>query len=179
MTRKATWLLAACILILVFSAGGCGYSFTVSGAQGSDSPIRALFVPVVENQTAESGLGVSLADALMEELVRTRRFKPAGQDEAGFVLLACVRSIHDEGLARRTGGNALTRRVRLIVDARLLDASSQVVWQETGISQHEDYVVSQLDSGLTRSARQDALMRLSVRLARSVGDRIATRIDGF
>ncbi len=180
MGRKAKGLLTAYILIpaLIFFAGGCGYSFTVSGVQ-DDASGRTLFVPVVENQTAESGLGVSLADAFMEELVRTRRFKSAGPEDAGFVLQATVRSIHDEGLARRTGGDAFTRRVRLIVDARLSDASARVVWQETGISQYEDYVVSQTDIGLTRSARQKALMRLSERLARNVGDRIATRIDDF
>ncbi|MDI6796519.1 MAG: LPS assembly lipoprotein LptE [Desulfatibacillaceae bacterium] len=180
MGRKVTGLLAVCIsiLALVFFAGGCGYSFTVSGIQ-DDAPGRALFVPVVENQTAESGLGVSLADAFLEELVRTRRFRPAGPDDAEFVLEATVRAIQDEGLARRTGGDAFTRRVRLIVDARLLDSSARVVWQETGLSQYEDFVVSQTDMGLTRSARQKALMRLSERLARSVGDRIATRIDAF
>lgn len=167
-----------CMALLAFLAGGCGYSLTVSGAQG-DGPERALFVPVVENQTAESGLGVQLADAFMEELVRTRRFVPAGRRDAGFVLWAAVRSIHDEGLARRTGGDAFTRRVRLVVDARLEDASGRTLWQEVGISQHEDYVVSQEDIQLTRSARQNALARLSERLARNVGDRISTGVEGF
>jgi Lipopolysaccharide-assembly len=62
----------ACAALLALGAGACGYRFT---AAGGDLPgqVRALYVPLFRNQTAEPEVEATFTAALRQELARAGR----------------------------------------------------------------------------------------------------------
>jgi outer membrane lipopolysaccharide assembly protein LptE/RlpB len=159
------WLIIGLLGILA----ACGYRF--SGAERYPGGVRTLFIGMLENQTSETGIEVTLADALVAEftLQRSRALvaSPGGADAhlSGVVKQVTIRTISSRGKDA-----AAERRVTVEVELKLTGRDGQVLWKATRITDNESYPVSE-DKFVTEFNRRAAETILSRRIAERIYNR--------
>lgn len=105
LTRNATSLATAATLALIVGGAGCssdpatGYSFTST----YDTSVRTVAVPVFDNATMETGLGVELTDAVAKEIQRATPWRVVARASADTELLATVTDVSRRTLSEARG----------------------------------------------------------------------------
>jgi len=161
-TPAAKWIFWMALLLFPL-CGGCGYHSANSGGNGPRLPV---FITVLENRTAETGLENRITNELVRELTADSRFLVSAPDEGGGILSGAVLSILEDSASRRVSGLSSERRLRVAVSLSLLGPEGRTVWKNNSLQDFETYVVVQEQPGLTSENRSRALIRLSTRLAR-------------
>jgi outer membrane lipopolysaccharide assembly protein LptE/RlpB len=149
------------LTITVMSA--CGYR--LSGSGSLPGGIQRVFISVLDNRTAETGLENTLTGDLRYEFIRYNR--NANPDEADAVLSGTVKSSRVETISRSGPNSSLERRVTVSVDLKLADRNGRAVWFAEGLSDNESYRV-EADSQTTDVNKRAALSALSKRLAENI-----------
>jgi hypothetical protein len=157
-------------LVLVSMAGAligaCGYRFAGDGEFPGGA--KQLFVSVLENRSAETGLEVPMTNALIFELTRSRgdayARDPAAADA---VLTGVIRSLRTVTISRQSSQVSLRRRVTAYVDLSLTDREGKTVWKVRRFSAKQEYDVGDDKSGTERN-RKEALESLSSKFAEKV-----------
>lgn len=161
--------LFAGVLLCVPLLFACGYRF--SG--GGDLPrgIRAVYVQMFDNRTAETGLENTITNDLIYELTRSGKVTVTDRERADAVLSGVIRALYIVTVARKSENAALERRVTVSVDLKLTDSDGKVVWSTKGFSANETYEVA--DAKLTTEKNKtDAIVALSKRLAERAFNRM-------
>ena len=171
-------LLRLVIPVLLMSLAACGYHF--SGGARPDDPVRTVFVPVLENETAETGLETRVTNDLIREFTREQKFRLAqGREKADVLLTGAIESLLDENAARRSSGDSALRRMRMVLSLELQDEDGRVLWSGNGISEHETYQVVEDNLAATQANKNQALSVLTARLAMKVRHRMEAYFEGF
>ena len=147
---------------LVLSA--CGYRFAGSGSLPGGT--QTVFVEVLENRTAETGIENTFTADLRFEFVRSKM--TATRSEAEGILSGVIRSLRVETIARTSQTVSQERRVTATVDLTLVDQDGKVLWSRKGISDSEAYRVTADDKPALDFNKRAAITRLSKRIGESV-----------
>jgi len=165
-------------VFVVLLLAGCGYHLRQSG-RPLGLQIRSLAVPMVKSPASTLGFEGEFTKIIREEFISHSSLELVSRDRADAILLASVSRINTRAIGYDITQNTIQdrtieyevtnkRRIWVRVDARLIDGKSgALVWEEKGIREQVDFVVSQ-DPIETRYNRQ-----LAVRsMARNVASRL-------
>ena len=153
----------------VFSA--CGYRFVGGGS--FPSGIRAVFVEVFENRTAETGVENILTNELIYEISRDTNTYLAGKNGAEGILSGSITSISTETVSWRGQNTAVERRLTARINIKLTDPAGKVVWSREGVSGTETYPVDE-DKQATEENKREAIALLFNRLAEGIYNQLTS-----
>ncbi len=153
-------------------AAACGYRFTPDGGALPEG-VRAVYVPVFENDTAEPGIGAWFTEAMRLELSRANR---EGGEASEARLLGRITDVRDPTAIYTTDAAGQVRRtsarVEAVVELRLFKGDA--ILRQIKVRGGEDYLVSPGTGGSLSILEDDANRRLALR-------RLAERLmrEGF
>jgi hypothetical protein len=152
---------AVLLLLAIAYSGGCGY--TVSARPGLPGGVSTLSVPIFENDTPETEVGVIMAAALADRARSEGRLSRRGAGEArllGRIELVRAVPVAFPAAAQGAGMYALSLQVRL----RLVPAPGGTPIIELVVSGREQYLAGRTPEE-TEALRRLALERLCERPA--------------
>jgi len=166
MTRSATAIALTAFLVLL----GCGYHFKGAGLEAPEG-VETIAIPVLGNQTAESGIESTVTGDLIYEFMRNKVVGVVEQSAADAVLEGRVRSLDVYTVAHTTRYDSDIQRVRVRLDLQLKTRDGRILWAVQGLSDDEPFQVSD-DRRTTERNKKEAIGLISERLAEKVHSRI-------
>jgi outer membrane lipopolysaccharide assembly protein LptE/RlpB len=182
-------------LLCVVLVSGCGYTFRGSGSS-LPPDVKKIYIPSVENNSTQIGLGDVMTNALREEFESYGAVSVVErQSEADAVLKVQVVDVKQSTSATRSNSNtSLQMDTTMFVAGELRRVSGPLLWRENRIRVTKTYgadqsavvtsspdfasgsISSQDLAGLSsreisRGQEQDALGNLAVEAARQVYDK--------
>ena len=155
------------VLFLLILVSGCGYRF--SGTGDFPEGTKSIFIPILENRTSESRLENQVTDDLIYEFTKNRKDILAGSiDDAEAVLYGIIHSISITTISRDDPNTSSERSVKISVDMKLVVPEGRVIWRVKGITSDEAYNVVPDDKYRTVQNRQEAISKVSQRLAEKI-----------
>lgn len=155
--KRFTALLALSVSII-----GCGYGF--AGGGGPPQGLETIFIRLIENQTAEIGIEITLTDQLKNEFIRKYKGEIVAEEQAQGILFGRITDVRTWTIARRNAQSSLEKRVSVTIDLTLKNQAGEVFWFTRGMSGTENYAVSQSDKALTESNKRQAINLVCLRL---------------
>ena len=148
---------------------GCAYYSTSATGSGGT---RSLAIPLLENESLESGIHQSLTDSLIQAFVADGALRMVEVDQADAVLQGVVVEVQEEPFTY--GNQADQYQITVFVNMTLYDSrNKQVVWEEKRLKGYGVYSATQS----REEARQDGLAEAFQILIRDVIDR--TQVGGW
>lgn len=164
-------------IIIVFGAAflwlaaGCGYRFSAGSRPGDN--IGTVYVAMVENQTAETGVESIFTNDLILEFMKNGN-TIAGRESADAVLSGSIDAMPIETVAYQGRITSIERRITAVVSLRLTDRAGQTLWSGAALSRSETYGILP-EKVATDHNKREAVRILSRRLAEDVYNRITER----
>ncbi len=151
------------ILLLILSAGGCGYRFSPAGEKLGQE-IKRVYVDVFTNNTPEANIEAGFRNAFIDQFIQGRRFKiVSSEGDADAVLKGDIRNLVLSPLAYRGAGN-LTVEKRITVTLALTLRAKGVpdtLWKEDNFIQWGDFAADFRDLNAAQAGQRDALSTLA------------------
>jgi len=131
-------------LFFVVAGWGCGYRL-VGTTIDVPGEIRSLSVGEFENRSREFGLDGRLRFALEREFYRRGLLRVVENPDAGeAVITGTIREFTTHPVAFDTRDEALEYEAEIVLDAQLKRrVDGEVLWEVSGMTAIEDYVVAQ------------------------------------
>jgi hypothetical protein len=159
------------IIFFLLVGTGCGYRFGGEGF-GPSPEIRSIAIPTFINETYEAGIETIVTNALLRELVKDRRVKVVGEDEADAIVEGTVKSFSISSVAYDPTGVVLEYRAWVTLDVFLRRGKKgPILWSKRGLMESDVYRISS-DVLLTEAEKDRSIERISVELARTVRRRL-------
>lgn len=168
--KKTTWLLLALALLNLH----CGYR--LSGRGNTLPPAaRTIAIPDFKNQTSRPQAEQFITFAVREEFIRRSKLNLVeAQAEADLVLEGTITAFKTEPVSYSAAGAANMYEVRLTMDVRLIDmTSNEMFYQGKGLTFHETY---ETDSADFFSQETGSLSRIGAKFASSI---VASILENF
>ncbi len=163
------------IIFFLLVGTGCGYRFGGEGF-GPSPEIRSVVIPTFINETYEAGIETIVTNALLRELIKDRRLKVVGEDEADAIMEGKVISFSISSVAYDPTGVVSQYRARVALDVLLKrNRTGEILWSERGITESNVYRVSS-DVLLTEAEKERAIEKIAGELARRIRRRL---FEGF
>ncbi|MFC1896449.1 LPS assembly lipoprotein LptE [Thermodesulfobacteriota bacterium] len=172
--RGKRWLWIGLFLL----AAGCGYRFSTPTEADCPHP-RLLFIPVFQNRTMESGLGSLVTNEVLAEIEQSNCLGVVERDQSGARVSGWVDSLTESSASRKAGGVSYERRIRLVVQAAVVDSDGRALWPESRLAEDDTYTVAVADKQITDARRRAALARVSRRLANKLRGLLETYLADF
>ncbi|MEE8399326.1 MAG: LptE family protein [Desulfobacterales bacterium] len=163
-------LLSSVLCLLPIFLLSCGYQFAGVGQLPGD--VQRVFVAVLENKTAETGIETILSNDLIQEFTRSGNPVARNRQGADAMLSGRIASLHIDTVSRRGTQSALSRRVVISVDLSLTDPSDNTLWSMNRVTESQVYDIVEGDKQATENSRRAAIRTLSKRLAETVHNRL-------
>lgn len=169
MKRQAKIKSAITVLIMLFC--GCGYHFAGSGSYPAG--VSKIFVTMLENRSAETGVESTFTNDLIYEFTRNRK-ESLAQDRsaADGILTGTIVRLAVENVSRSSVSTAVERRVTGTLNLRLESPDGQVVWASGNLVERQAYDVVDGDKTATDQNKSDAIAVLSKKMAESAFNRL-------
>jgi hypothetical protein len=169
MTRRILFIFAIAVFVACFSA--CGYRFAGSGSYPAG--IRQIFVTVLENRTAETGVETLFTNDLIYEFTRSRKESLARErSSADGILSGTIVALSVSGINRTSVSTSVERRVTGTLVLRLESPDGRLLWASGNIVESEAYAVAAGDKMGTERNKSKAIATLSRKLAESAFNRL-------
>lgn len=154
---------------LVFCTA-CGYK--LAGRGTLPGGVERIAVNILTNRSSETGVEITITNALINELNRRRQGSVVDPDEAEAILEGTIQSLTWDTVSRRAVNAALERRVYGTLSLTLTDSSGKVLWKRSGLKAEQAYAVVEDNKSATESNRRQAIGILAQRLAENVYGRL-------
>lgn len=165
MLQQRIWQLALA-LVLASMVGACGYRF--SGGGEFPGGVKTVFVSVLENRTAETGLEIPMTNDLIYEITRTKEGGYARESaSADAKLSGVIQSLRTVTISRQSTQVSFRRRVTAYVDLALTDREGRTLWKVRRLSAKQEYDVTE-DKARSEANRKAALASMSSKFAEKV-----------
>jgi hypothetical protein len=163
--------LAAALLVLACSLGGCGYQL-VDYAR-PDGVARRVALPTLRNDSYEPGVELLVADALRREFLRRGAFQLTDDPaRADVVISGSVLPLRTRPTSFSSVVLALEYQVSLTLDLHAKRADgSELALDPRSLRESERYLAS-ADVNALRRNREEALRRIASLLAVRVHDEV-------
>ncbi len=160
------------VLLFIFALpASCGYRVaTIKPMPGN---VKTVHVSMFKNKTMEVGAEHGFTAALIQEISRNTDVKIVNPEKADAVINGVIRSVTIGTLTRSSDDSAVERRIYASVDARMTDRSGNVLWSVQGLSEKEEYTVSQqnlTDEEAEKKGIEAIAARMAERLVYSMTD---------
>ena len=168
---KLRWGAIGLVGFLAVTLTACGYHFAGSG----DFPagVSRVFIPILENRSAETGAESILTNDLIYEFTRSRKESLAqDRSSADGILTGTIVSLSVENIARATVSTAVERRVTGILNLRLESPDGRILWASGNIVERQAYSVVDGSKTATDQKKSDAIAVVSKKLAESAFNRL-------
>lgn len=152
---------------------GCGYHFKGMGLAAPEG-VQTIAVTMLKNRTSESGIETVFTGDLAYEFTRSKVLRVVDKDAADAVLSGSIVSLDVNTISHTASYYSDERRVTVTLALALRRATGQVIWSDTGLSDQEEFKVS--DKLTTERNRRAAIEVMSERLAEKIHNRI---LEGF
>ena len=163
------------IILLLLLGTGCRYRFGGEGF-GPSPEIRSIAIPTFINETYEAGIETIVTNALLRELIKDRRVKVVGEDEADAIMEGRIKSFTISSVAYDQTGMVLEYRTWVALDVILKrNKKGEVLWSKRGLLESDVYRVSS-DVLLTEAGKERAIQNIATELARRIRRRL---FEGF
>lgn len=163
------------IILFLLVGTGCGYRLGGEGF-GPSPEIRSIAIPTFINETYEAGIETIVTNALLRELIKDRRVKVVGEDEADAIMEGTVTSFSISSVAYDPTGVVLEYRTWVSLDVLLRRGKKgAVLWSKRGLTESDVYRVSS-DVLLTEAEKERAIQKIATELARRIRRRL---FEGF
>jgi len=169
MKRRILFTLVIAIFFACFS--GCGYHFSGSGSYPSG--VSQIFITLLENRTAETGVESTFTNDLIYEFTRNRKESLArDRSSADGILSGTIAGLSVANISRTSVSNATERRVTGTLTLRLESPEGRLLWNSGNIVESEAYAVVAGDKMATDRNKSAAIVTLSQKLAESAFNRL-------
>ena len=159
------------IIFFLLLGTGCGYRLEGEGF-GPSPEIRSIAIPTFINETYEAGIETIVTNALLRELIKDRRIKVVGEDEADAIMEGTVKSFAISSVAYDPRGVVLEYRTWVSLDVILKrNKKGEVLWSKRGLTESDVYRVSS-DVLLTEAEKEGAIQKIAGELARRIRRRL-------
>lgn len=169
---RAFALVAAAALLI---APGCGYRLAGRGEAGA-TPGAAIEIRTFENRSAEPGLELTIADAMVEEFARRGQLEPvyAGSSPpADWALLGVIRDVQVAPTSLSSVSLELESRIEVELEISLVRGPERaLVWRHDPLVLRELFLTS-ADPQVRESNKEQALRSLAARLAARIHDELS------
>lgn len=158
------------LICLLMALNACGYHFAGSGSLPGG--IKRLYIPTLENRSADTGMETIVTNALVEEVSRNQRQLAATAEAADGTLTGTVTRIATTTVSRSGEQAAAERRVEIQVRLRLEDTDGKEVRRIDQLRADTVYDVIDGDDDATEANRQEALGEAARSLAEKAYQRL-------
>jgi hypothetical protein len=144
-------LALAVVWLIALSLLGCGYHFAGTGGQ-APGDIKSIAIDVLQNNTAEVGLGNVFTNAIINQFVQWKRLPIKPRKEADGVLAGTITGIQTQEVSHVDSKKTLTTRVTITLQLTLERVETDEILWKKNYSYYEDYVETgnALDTALLR-----------------------------
>jgi hypothetical protein len=154
---------------------GCGYRLGGEGF-GPSPEIRSIAIPTFINETYEAGIETIVTNALLRELIKDRRVKVVGEDEADAIMEGTVTSLSTSSVAYDPTGVVLEYRTWVSLDVMVKrHKRGEVLWSRRGLTESDVYRVSS-DVLFTEAEKERAIRKIAEEFAKRIRRRL---FEGF
>ena len=161
-------LIAATLMALFF---GCGYHFSGSGSLPAG--VTRVFIAMLENRSAETGVESLFTNDLIYEFTRNRKESLVQErSSADGILTGTIASLAVNNISRSSVSTATERRVTGTLKLRLESPEGRILWASGNIVERQAYTVVDGNKTATDQNKSDAIAVLSSRLAESAFNRM-------
>jgi ABC-type uncharacterized transport system auxiliary subunit len=164
--------LIAGLALLLFGLG-CGYR-SVGGSRLEAEGIEQIEIKFFENESAQPGFELMLAEALVEEFERRGQLTPLYGRRAGradLVLAGAIRSVDVRPAAFSSVGLALENEIQVRLRVKLSRRGGDLIWEYERFGLEERFR-SSADASVRDSNREQALRKLASDAAGRIHDAI-------
>ena len=150
---------------------GCGYHFAGSGSLPAG--VLQVFIPVMDNRSAETGVERIFTNDLIDQFTRRRQESLAeSRQSADGILTGTIVFLSVENIARSTVSTASERRVTGNVNLRLTSPEGRVLWSSGAIVERQTFSVAAGDDTALDPNRAEAIAAVSRKIAESAFNRL-------
>ena len=161
-------LMAATLMALFF---GCGYHFSGSGSLPAG--VTRVFITILANRSAETGVESIFTNDLIYEFTRNRKESIAQErSSADGILTGTIVSLSVDNISRSTVSTAVERRVTGVLNLRLESPDGRIIWSSGNLVERQAYTVVDGNKTATDQNKSDAIAVLSSRLAEAAFNRM-------
>jgi outer membrane lipopolysaccharide assembly protein LptE/RlpB len=162
---------ALAIAIFAACSWGCGYHFSGSGSLPAG--VTQVFITVLENRSAETGVESTFTNDLIYEFTRNRKESIVqARSSADGILTGTIVSLSVKNISRSNVSTATERRVTGTLNLRLESPDGRIIWSSGNIVERQSYTVVDGNKTATDQNKSDAIAALSSRLAESAFNRM-------
>ena len=169
MKHEALLLVGTVLLVAWLSA--CGYHFAGSGSYPAG--VTRIYITILENRSAETGLENTVTNDLIFEFTRKRK-ESLVQDQlsADGILSGTIVRLTVENIARASVATAVERRVTGTLRLQLESPDGRLLWSSGDIVERQTYSVVVGDKAATDLNKAEAIAFVSQKLAESAFNRL-------
>jgi outer membrane lipopolysaccharide assembly protein LptE/RlpB len=169
MRHEALFVIGTVLLAAWLSA--CGYHFAGSGSYPAG--VTRIFITILENRSAETGVENTVTNDLIFEFTRKRKASLV-QDRlsADGILSGTIASLSVENIARASVAQAVERRVTATLRLQLESPDGRLLWSSGDIVERQAYSVVAGDKVATDLNKAEAIAFVSQKLAESAFNRL-------
>ncbi len=150
---------------------GCGYHFAGSGSLPAG--VTRVFIAMLENRSAETGVESTFTNDLIYEFTRNRKESLVqDRDSADGILTGTIVSLSVVNISRTSVSTAVERRVTGTLNLRMESPAGRPLWTSGNIVERQTYSVVDGNKTATDQNRSDAIAVLSTRMAESAFSRL-------
>ncbi len=150
------------IVVILF---GCGYQFSGHGELAGD--IRRIHLTAFDNQTMETGLETWIVNDIADELLKKNTVRLTTKANSEATVKGRVIFFEDRTITRQNRLTPTERSLGVAISIRLVRTGGQVIWKAEDVRAYETYRIF-TDAAQTRNSRNEAIRRLTDRLAEEV-----------
>lgn len=163
------------IILFLLVGTGCGYRLGGEGF-GPSPEIRSIAIPTFINETYEAGIETIVTNALLRELIKDRRVKVVGEDEADAIMEGTVTSFSTSSVSYDPTGVVLEYRTWVSLDVMVKrHKRGEVLWSRRGLTESDVYRVSS-DVLFTEAEKERAIRKIAEEFAKRIRRRL---FEGF
>ena len=165
-------ILSPIAIAMVFAClSGCGYHF--SGGGSYPAGVELIFVTLLENKTAETGVETTFTNDLIYEFTRNRKESLArDRSSADGILSGTITRLSVANITRTSVSTATERRVTGTLTLRLASPEGRLLWSSGNIVDSEAYAVVAGNKTATDRNKSEAIATLSEKMAELAFNRL-------
>jgi outer membrane lipopolysaccharide assembly protein LptE/RlpB len=149
----------------------CGYHFAGSG--NYPAGVSRVFIVMLENRSAETGVESTFTNDLIYEFTRNRKESLVQErSEADGILTGTIARLAVENVSRASVSTAVERRVTGTLNLRLESPDGRIIWASGNIVERRAYEVVEGNETATDQNKADAIAELSRKMAESAYSRM-------
>lgn len=158
-------------MVVVILLAGCGYQFAGRGNLPAD--VSRVFIIMLENRTAETGVESTFTNDLIDEFTTNRKDLLVRQrSSADGILTGTIVSLNVENISRVTVSTAVERIITGTLNLRLESADGRILWSSGNIVERQTYAVVEGNKTATDLNKSEAIAAVSKKLAELAFDRL-------